>query len=1343
MACKRDIKSALTDKIVQLSATQSANSINEMFKEEVIKPSGRVFVPTTLVDTYWNNYTAPSLSPSAEVKADVKKLERQNKLERDSLYQERSRLYDQVNRVTADNPDAKTALHKRIDDVNKRIEALGKKNKLYEAPNLPNIERGISQDFSRIEKLLAYTGDDLNLKLRNIEEAQRIVNFYRDAGDFSGTSNFLFEDFNELSEEEKRFWQAARDKADSYQNQLTEMHRDVISKYTKSLPSVQEFINANGLADIDYEFLTKPVKDRDWLALQGLRISDSFFGEQVLVIDVLDFLIKKYENLGINQRRNVMEKLDGLIESIRGKHNKYEEFKQLDKDGNFTGNIIHRYSDFFFKERGKVKREFAKKIDSLIEAGDAKSISEAEKELKNLRKWQFENEIFVDYRYIPEIAAEFPEFASEFIGDDVDKSEYKAKLIKHLGEKGYNELLDRTRKNIKEYNLMLDYYQEMGEDNLSELVSNLGLKPGVTVSNLSEAMQIWKALNSPFYAANAYHAVVVPKLTIGGVERTLADISEIKGKHYTYTEEVPRKYKGKALKRDGINVVIDTSELTGYYDEKFRKVENDADLYNFWSFAIHNLGLARHMMPYKYQREYNVNSIMYMEKTVMEAFTEKGAMGLAYSSAYDAVIKSLTDRELSTESFDENPFAPNARTVNYAFLGERKRLEEKLYESKLLEFLVKEGIDKVPVNGKVDYKGLSKEQRDKLRKAQFEFRKEAKQEIAERASFDLGSVLKFHLGTMVALNQRENILPVLNAYEKTVKELKKVQTNRAGQAMTQENRLRASDLPLENILKGVSYTLDVFTGQPVQDIEAPSDKKMYKQDELEDLKRLKTLREKASLEQKEAIDKLIAQYGSNISGSGVADTALAYMRLKGLGWNVSAQIPNAAAGYFANFSMAADGRVVKMSAMRRAYNLFLHIVMPSFLRSSAKQEQIKKVKALMYKNDFMVDATSEMQKARFSSEKGFKGREEWLSPYMPTRVTEYMNQGVLAVSRLMTIEVQNNKGETKTLWDALDENLNVKPEFSDIADKWSFGGELMEKETIKIRRLIEDTHGDYSETGRQYAKRKIAGRMALFFKTWLPNAFKARFGAYKSANLFYDMPTKGRYRSYTPATAALAGASIGSWFAPGIGTLVGYGIGFGLAKVWGLDVNEKIGDDFKDSLSAMGSLLKRLVYSKLSLINPAFADKLNNQFDGKFDELDAANLRSNLQEIQNMLTLLLVYFVAKATLYDDDEDKKNQIVHNYIVNQIVKIQQDLVLYTSPQSPGKLIEQAIPVTRLVEQSFGIITSANKAIFQMELKPNEDSLGENLSDLLPRPFPSTRKLTRTYGEPKMLKTMTEGD
>lgn len=1346
MACKLDIKQSITNRVVELSKTNSRESVNNMFGVEVIKPSGRVFIPSTLVNQYWNKMPqnvnlSPTLTPTA-VTPRIDNLQSANEAEIKRLRQEHSRLKQAANNINPDNVNADTQLaelFRRQQNLQNRIDTLLYRKDAYENYDFDLLEDIFNSDIARLDSLMKDV-PDLQEKLRNIKEAQRIVDYYSEIGDFSREENFLFDDTASVPEGLRTFFQNFANTVEPYNAKIAEIQKGIIVDLTKSVPTVDQWLKDKNI-ELTYEFLTKPVKDKDWLSLQVLSSEDNYGSDQILIIDVLMNMAREYEDAAIKQRREVIEKLDEKIKAIIGKHKNYDVFKQLDEAGEFTGNIIMAFAQKYFDTRKAEKSSKYYQLRNLrnkgtLTAAEAKLVKKLSKEIK---QWELENEIMLDPRKLPEIKALFPDLVREFDVNisDADRNDYKNSVLRHLSPKSYEKYIEKVTQHIKEYRLLENRMEEWVDEDFSEFIRSLNLKPGINVNNAVEAMRIWKALHSPFYALIDHSSTLPLTIEVDGQMRTLSEISNIRDSHYRFTEVVPRRTKGRVFESNNVYSVQDTNIDTGFYDSRFTTIENDAALYDFWYFAIHNLSLAKQMMPYRFQQSYQVNSVLYMEKGVMEQITSDGAFNTVYSRAWDGLVKSLTDNDLSTESYEEDPFGGRERTINYNFLGTRQQLEDKLYEKKLIEYFVKNKINAVSVQD-ARAKGLMT---PPVMKDIENLRKEAKKEIAEKASFDLGSVLKFYLGTMVALNHKENILPVLNNIEATIGTIRKAQTNRQGKVMTEKGALKATDLPIVNAIDRVAYQLDVYTGQPVQMIEGTSSKTMLNKEDSEVVKNLEALKETATEEQKKTIQSLIDSYGSKLTGSGTMDTVLSYLRFRGLGWNVSAQVANWSAGYFANFTAAADGRIVKTSALQRAYNIFWHLCMPSFVKSKVNAETSKKIKNLMYKGDFLLDATSEMQKSRFKSDSTLASKLDWLSPYMPTRLTEYMNQGTLVVGRLMTVKVPKNDGTMATLFDALDENLNVRPEFSNIAEDYNWNtGSLMAKETTLIRKLIQDVHGDYSEIGRQYAKRKIAGRMAMFFKTWLPNAIKVRFGAEKF-DPTYNIETKGRYRSYTPGTAALTGATIGTWFAPGLGTAIGYGIGMGVAKLWGNDIHEKnIVEDFKDSFTGLGALMKRLVYSKLRHFNPAFADKLDTQF-GNFSDVDAANLRANFQELQFMLTLLLAYFVAKATLFDDDEDKKNQLVHNYIINQIVKIQGDLIFYTSPQTPGKLMEQLIPVSKLIDQTFGIINSANKAIYNVELQPNEDTFTENLIEFFPKPMPSSKVLERTYNEPSMLKKLFE--
>lgn len=1350
MACKLDIKASIANKVAELATTMPRNDVNRMFKAEVIKPNGRIFIPSTLVDAYYNEYTKGiSRSPITGTLAEPNKvkLKEQVDMEINKLKSERRRLVEFKNTLSPINQkDEIRRLLIQIADISRQIDNVADK---LDFIGEVDVEVGFRKDIERVDILINKAKNSTNLddRLRYINEAQRIANFYFEAGNFEKGSNYLFDDIDLTKDAAVAdVWRGFKSEMEQYQQAINEQYKDILVKAATTIPSVKDYLDKLGIDELSYEYLTASSEDKDWFSKMVLRPSKNFGGgNPAIAVQVLEEMIRRQEDAGIRARRNVITRLNELIDKIKGKHKAYDVFMRYDENGEFTGEILHPYSTKYFETKRKERSSKLAQIRELLRKPTLTPEAQARlaKLSAEVKQWNLENEIFIDYSYLNELASEFPEFAFETNAAEV--LAYKNMLLKHLGQKGYESHLENIREKLHEYRIKRDYYIEMASLDIDNFKQELGIADDIVINTVEEATRVYDFLNSPFVAAKDFHTIGGVKLTLSSGEYSINEISELPLLNYLYTESIPRKYTGTVTNRDNQIVVLDKNSLTGYYDKNFDKITADNDLYEFWQYATRSLEMARDMMPLQYRRQYQQNSIMYIEKSVMEEFANKGMLSAAYSHAFDSMVSSLTDNELGTLAFEENPFDPTSRNINYNFLGTRNSLIDKLTEQKKEQYFID---NKIPLTlsefetteGKnLIIKKYGASRLVKIKNDLAKMQDKAKAEVAEKASFDLGAVLKFHLGTMVALNQRDTILPLLELMERSVKDIKQVKVNRASNRMRGiNNELVETDLPVMNYIESVSHQMDVFTGQNTQRVEGVSKKKLYSLQEKAEKKRLEELKEKAVTEnQKTEVQNMIDALGSAVTASGGVDTALAYLRVKGLGWNLPAQIPNAAAGYYANFGMAADGRIVKMSSMRRAYNLFLNITMPSFLRTSPKDEEVLKIKNLIERGDFLLDASSEMQKSRFGAETG-KGVETVLSPYTLTRMTEYMNQGVLVMARLMSVKINNKNGESKPLWDAIDKNLNLKEEFKTEENKgWDWDGELMRKETTLIRKLIENTHGDYSETGRQMAKNYSAGRMAMFFKTWLPNVIHNRFGAYNPHDLTLGISTKGRYRSYTPGTAALAGATVGTWFAPGIGTAIGYALGMSAAKIWGNDINDSVMADVKDSFTSLGMLVKRLIYTKLSRINPKYADVLDTQFDDKFDELDAANLRSNLHEIQSMLTLLLVYFLAKAMLYDDDEPKKNQLVHNFIINQILKVQGDLAFFMSPQTPGKLVEQAFPFTSILDSSLAVIQSGTSLVYGIEYGPNQNTFGENFAKLLPSPLPRTTMTERVFNEPKFLK------
>ena len=166
-----------------------------------------------------------------------------------------------------------------------------------------------------------------------------------------------------------------------------------------------------------------------------------------------------------------------------------------------------------------------------------------------------------------------------------------------------------------------------------------------------------------------------------------------------------------------------------------------------------------------------------------------------------------------------------------------------------------------------------------------------------------------------------------------------------------------------------------------------------------------------------------------------------------------------------------------------------------------------------------------------------------------------------------------------------------------------------------------------------------------------------------------------------------------------------------------------------------------------------YADKMANQYNEYFTPLDAANMRANMQELANLLTLFAIYIASKIALFDDDDEKdsKRRIAHNIAINQIMKINKDLYYFGSLSTPGEFIKNAFPIMRLVDNSKAVLESTTKLILDKELRSNENTLGDNLMKFAPSVFKpamgelpfSKADLDKPKEEPSFFKYLIEGN
>lgn len=209
--------------------------------------------------------------------------------------------------------------------------------------------------------------------------------------------------------------------------------------------------------------------------------------------------------------------------------------------------------------------------------------------------------------------------------------------------------------------------------------------------------------------------------------------------------------------------------------------------------------------------------------------------------------------------------------------------------------------------------------------------------------------------------------------------------------------------------------------------------------------------------------------------------------------------------------------------------------------------------------------------------------------------------------------------------------------------------EELDKIKLQITKMNNMIHGNYDILTSQMGKRTILGKTLFMFKTWLPEAVASRFQKER-----YDhnlkMAIKGRWRSYKSLL------------------------------------------DGEDTMSKSIAMLKYYTHKMTRGI--LFK---NEDLSNYFTEVDAQNMRANMAELAMLTNMLILSLVAKAALDDDDEKGSIRYMFlNILIGQLSRANTDLWLYASPSEAASLVENALPITQLINDVSQFTTAGIRAL-----------------------------------------------
>jgi len=1209
---KQEMKTQGLEKLKPIEAFYSnrvTNILNKLYDTKVITDEhGNTWNEVTLdQNTQEVSDDIDFLIPSANTELVASETIRKRKIDAD-IVSLRHKLNENIGNVD-ETLSIKKRIGQLVDIRNNELKGVDKR--IHEAKDAATFSKVLGfadNQLKEIELMLKSS----TLTADNVQYAQRITDLWIAAGDFSSIEHLMLDEDEANTPSIRNAFVLRKNEAERLQSDIKKRQREFISTF------VRQYTDEN-LADEDIFKLVKDVSSWSAKTLNIARHDNNLL--QAIFLGVQEANIKAQREANV-----VWEDIDALSKKfLKATGNSYSILKQVTDDGLETGRMVNRFSHEFFDIRNKLStRAFLQKDKNGV-------IKKNKKDIDTYYEWVNKNTITFDTRLLFEDSqSDITDVPDKFIfkGEEkvtsARKDAHIQELKKQLGEKGYAFYIAKQEKKNEKFK------------------TDRAVKYASIQSDLSDNSQAerdaffeeWLKEYSPYWATAMLEN---PKF------RQKADKTYYTAKGIReYSVQVPRKY-------DLVN------NETGWYDKNFEKVEANEDILNYHNFVIQTMNDLKYTLPDSQQSILGVGVLPYVEKSLMDSFSEKGMM-MGVVPFWDKFKESLTTTDFATEvTEDINPSTG------------------KIYKSIATPFV--EDIE-AKIIGMVNISIIAFQQENGSEPSSKDIanmRDQAKHELSTNKSWDITRIMKAFALTTLAHKHKSVIKATVEMSVDEFNSLHPSETNKKGEAKKQADGRFVEDKGSGDQLKSaLNFSInESFYGIASRKVEAPLTTKMYNNKEKAKKKKLEKLLENEENEENiKILNDELDNLGSVVTGSGVGDTVLKYMTLKGLGWNTFSAFSNIGFGVISNLTNASDGREYSMTQMKKAYMLTVNSIgrNASFNTWDGINSNALKIRTMMDQWDLLQTTNKELFKSTVTT----KNPLSRFGPFTMQERSEYLNYAPVMIAAMMNFKATSPDGDSVELWDAMGIDGKLKEGFT--ADDVN-GKPFNEIKMIqKIKRIIEMNHGDYNNALQ--VKEKFLGRAASQFRTWMFEGFASRFENTKTDwALSYGMDEpyvrKGRYKSYTQGQASAAGATLGTIILPGIGTVIGGGLGF-LGGKFLKTQNNRSG--ISDVMFTIKQLARKAMFQKTQF----------DDADGAtgFSKVDAANMRKNMTELYLMVALYGAMLLLKGASGGDDEEKKS-FATNFLLNQVNRLQTDITFYTNPLGAEKLMQTALPIFQILK------------------------------------------------------------
>lgn len=750
-----------------------------------------------------------------------------------------------------------------------------------------------------------------------------------------------------------------------------------------------------------------------------------------------------------------------------------------------------------------------------------------------------------------------------------ESDKYKRILIEHLGEISAETYIKKAEDKYKEYNEIKTEFisQEFGGN--------------ITTERQQLQLENWIRDNSPVQR-------------IAAIENTTKkEMKDVRGKD-TFLVSVPRRFNSK-------------KEETQWYDSNFNKIEGNKQAYEFYKIAESITNTAQASFG---TSDFTSTSLSFIGKSLLEKYSESGITDFITKDVYNSLVKNLTTTDATEVSID--PLTGKPINTIKSNLNSMDGLIKNRYKQKLQKAEIEAVKNKEP---------LTKQEKESLLK-------EASNEIFNESKDNIFMSLNMMNLAALSMKHKHNIEDYVNMALTYLPN----STMGTGNSYIDSEGNPVGEKYIQNLQEMVKYFLDmtyynkghVDTSSVLFKLKTVEEKTREK--EIQSILKDPKTKETEKIELKAELN----QMGSNLTLNIIAKKIMDYIRLKGIGWNVSSSIANLVYGKISNLVKAVDGRLFNSKELGQAEKLIL-------LENKKFNHTVENYSIL---GDILYE---------FKENNKFEEKKNWffrviksLKPYALQTGTEKHNQGSIMIAMMLRANVVNKEtGDTKSMWDAISSE-------GVLSDEWTYGNrngrDAVVEMVAKIKSQVEEIHGDYSNP--LILKDSIKGQALGMFKMWFFEALHNRVSS-ERPDYIRGINVKGRYNTLVSVIKETKGKlwQLNAKYKNGEISEVDYAnMKVNFMELATIAISMLFYNLAKASICGEDKTCKQANASQLYLLN--LTKRLTNELSFYANPPEWKSFISNPTATANILTDLIELSTVSAAMLDGDED--NDIIQRGI-----------------------------------------------------------------------------------------------